>query len=366
MVLLVLLAFAGCTGRFGATSGWSGVALGEDVLYVGSIEAKLLVLDRETGDTKWSFPKDKEEADLVGIYGTPAVSEDLIYVGAYGEKNGTLYAVDINTQRARWDFPTDGHIVGSPLVVEDTVIVGSSDNFLYGLDANQGFEKWRFQALGEIWSTPVMHEDIIYFGSLDRNVYAVALKDTSNHNAGDLVWSFVTNGAVASTPLVTAGRVYIGSFDHKFYALDAGTGEAIWPAPFTADNWFWTKAISDGDTIYAGSLDGNLYALDADTGNPVWPEPFKTEGPIVSAPVLIPEGVVVASDDGSIYLVRMEDGREIRSFTTNDHIRAPLAASDSVVYFSGMDHFLRAADLSEGFWREMWCYNTKEEARGCD
>ena len=80
----------------------------------------------------------------------------------------------------------------------------------------------------------------MYFGSLDHNVYAVSLAE------GQKVWNFNTNGAVASTPLVMDGRVYIGSFDRKFYALDANTGAEVWATPFAADNWFWTKAVSDG------------------------------------------------------------------------------------------------------------------------
>ena len=115
-----------------------------------------------------------------------------------------------------------------------------------------------------------------------------------------------------------------------------------------------------------GSLDGNLYALDADNGLPVWPTPFETDDPIISAPALVPDGVAVANDKGDIYLVRPQDGQEIRSFSARDHIRAPLAASDSVIYFSAMNHSIWAADLEGGFWREIWCYDTKKSTSQCE
>lgn len=332
----------------------------DDVVYVGSRQAELLALDRQNGTLMWSFQGDEDES-LGGIYGSPAVSDELVFVGAYGEELGKLYAVNANNGQVAWQAPfkTGGHIVGSPTVVGNTVLIGSSDGNLYAVDATLGTEKWKFPTGNKIWSAPVVYEDIVYFGSLDHNVYAVTLDE------GREIWRFATKGAVASTPLVMDGRVYIGSFGRHFYALEASTGAEVWPAPFTADNWFWTRAVSDGDTIYVGSLDGNLYAIDVDTGQPVWQTPFDTKAPIVSAPALVPEGVVVANDNGDLFLVRAQDGQEIRSFSAKDPVRAPLTGSpsDSIIYFSVMDHSVRAADLERGFWTELWCYNTKDEAR---
>ncbi|MFH1560496.1 MAG: PQQ-binding-like beta-propeller repeat protein [Chloroflexota bacterium] len=352
---LALFTVAGCSaaGRIEASSGWSGAVVADDVIYVGSRQAELLALDKENGTLRWSFPGDNDE-EMEAIYGSPAATKELVFVGGY---NGTLYALNPATQVKEWDFSTDDRIVGSPIVAGDTVIVGSSDGNLYALDAAQGFEKWRFPTGNKIWATPVVYEDVVYFGSLDHNVYAVTLE------GGQQIWSFPTKGAVASTPLIMEGRVYIGSFDHRFYALDAATGTEVWASPFKAKNWFWTKAVSDGATIYVGSLDGNLYALDADSGLPVWPIPFETDAPILSAAALVPEGVAVANDKGDLFLVRTQDGREIRSFSTKDHIRAPLTASGSVVYISVMNHSIRAADLDGGFWRELWCYDTKKSTK---
>ena len=199
IVPFALLAAIGCeAGRFTAESGWSGAVVAGDVVYIGSRQAELLALDRQRGTLLWRFPSGGEE-NLVGIYGSPAVTDDLIYVGAYGEELGRLYAID-PVQRAKvWDYPTGDHIVGSPVVSGETVLVGSSDGILYALDAATGVEQWRFQTANKIWSTPVVHEGTVYLGSLDHNVYAISLDE------GVERWRFTTGGAVASTPLV-AGR----------------------------------------------------------------------------------------------------------------------------------------------------------------
>ncbi len=415
---LAVITLAGCDARdLGPDSGWSGVAVSDEVVFVGSREDELLALDRANGALLWSFPQDGQEDGLEGIYASPAVTDDLVLIGGY---NGILYALDPSTRQKVWEFQTDDSIVGSPALVYEEmreitatptpsfgsafaggaptptpsfgsafaggaptptpsdgslsgqdavdsrlelIIVGSSDGNLYAMDAN-GVEQWRFETGNKIWSMPVVHEDVVYFGSLDHNIYAVALKDTGSLRAGDEMWRFETDGAVAATPLVMNGRVYIGSFDRRFYSLDAFSGQEAWPEPFEAENWFWSRAVSDGTTIYVASLDGNLYALDSTNGAERWR--FEAQSPIISAPALVPSGVAVATDNGDIYLVRTTDGTEIRDFAARDHIRAPLTASGSIVYFSAMNHTVRAVDLQQGFWTELWCFNTKESNRQCE
>ena len=400
---LAVITLAGCDARdLGPDSGWSGVAVSDEVVFVGSREDELLALDRANGALLWSFPEEGQEDGLEGIYASPAVTDDLVLIGGY---NGILYALDPSTRQKVWEFQTDDSIVGSPALVYEEmreitatptpsfgsafaggaptptpsdgglsgqdavdsrlelIIVGSSDGNLYAMDAN-GVEQWRFETGNKIWSMPVVHEDVVYFGSLDHNIYAVALKDTGSLRAGDEMWRFETEGAVAATPLVMNGRVYIGSFDRRFYSLDAFSGQEAWPEPFEAENWFWSRAVSDGANIYVASLDGNLYALDSTNGAERWR--FEAQSPIISAPALVPSGVAVATDNGDIYLVRTTDGTEIRDFAARDHIRAPLTASGSIVYFSAMNHTVRAVDLQQGFWTELWCFNTKESNRQCE
>ena len=405
---LAVIALAGCDARdLGPDSGWSGATVTEDAVYIGSREDELLALDRTNGALLWSFPQEGQEEDgLQGIYSTPAVAEGLVLMGGY---NGVLYAIDQETRQKVWEFQTDDSIVGSPALVYEmveeaaatpiplaatptplfgaaptptpsdsdpsmmeavsgrleTIVVGSSDGNLYALDAN-GVEQWRFETGNKIWSTPVVYEDVVYFGSLDQNVYAVALKDMSTYRAGDEVWRFETEGAVAATPLIVNGRVYIGSFDRKFYALDASTGSEAWAAPFEASNWFWPKAVSDGATVYVASLDGNLYALDATNGTERWRFETDPNSPIIASPALVPAGVAVATDNGDVYLVRSTDGTEIRGVPDFDRISAPLTASGSIVYFSARDHTIRAVDLQQGFWTELWCFNTKESTARCE
>jgi outer membrane protein assembly factor BamB len=375
MPLLLLTFFlAGCAGDFRSTSGWSAAALYDNKVFIGTKEANLTVLDSNTGRYLWSFPKEGDEINLEGIYGTPIVHDGVVYFGAY---NGILYAIDLNSEREIWTFQTDGHIVGSPAIEtsnsnEHHIVISSSDGHIYAVDRNLGRLVWEFEAGGGIWSTPVIVEGVVYFGALDGTVYAVSTTNTNQVGQGELIWSHKTSGAIASTALVfprsindSKGGLFIGSFDKMFYALDL-EGNLLWQEPFKASNWFWNTAIYHANVIYVGSMDGNLYAIDALTGKSVWSSPFTTGGPIVSSPTIVESGIAVGSDDGNVYLVDSSTGREIRSFTTKDKVRADLTAENSNIYFSDTDHNIRSADLKDGFWIELWCYNTKKLSNNCD
>jgi len=44
-----------------------------------------------------------------------------------------LYCLEYKTGRLRWKFETKGPIMGSPMVYDDIVYVGSADHFVYAL-----------------------------------------------------------------------------------------------------------------------------------------------------------------------------------------------------------------------------------------
>ena len=112
---LAVITLAGCDARdLGPDSGWSGVTVSDEVVFVGSREDELLALDRANGALLWSFPQDGQEDGLEGIYASPAVTDDLVLVGGY---NGILYALDPSTRQKVWEFQTDDSIVGSPALV---------------------------------------------------------------------------------------------------------------------------------------------------------------------------------------------------------------------------------------------------------
>ena len=343
--------------RPGTPQGWSGVAIENDQLYVGTQDRDIRALNAETGEIietghgLWQFELRGDDDANKAVYGTPAISNGIVYVGGY---NGTLYALDLEDGRDVWDKPVgDGSpIVGGPAVGGGLVVVGSSDGALYAFDAADGSLRWSFPTDNSIWAAPVVSDGKIFFGSMDQRVYALDLE-------GQKLWEFATGGAVTAQPLVKDGRVYIGSFSSDFFALDAETGSMIWKFP-DATNWYWSRAITNGDTLFVGSTDGNLYALDAASGRLRWVYP--TEGSIVGSPALVGDRVAVASTDGRVRLVRQQDGQDETQCNVGAAIKAPLTAQGEFLFFRDDDRSIYALKINpNGNPDEEWRHRSDQD-----
>ena len=347
-LMLFLLTLTACA-RIGNPEGWSGGAIVDNTIYIGTAEGELRAINRLSGETIWRFELQGEERQRA-IYGTPAVTEDTVYVGGY---DNILYALSLDGN-LKWQEPLGDSIIGSPVVVDGFLLVGSSDGYLYAFDANEEAERiWRFETGDKVWSTPAVADDVVYFGSLDHKVYAVSLRE------GVKQWEFQTGGAVAASPVVARGRVFVGAFDGVFYAIDVDTGDEVWRFE-EASNWFWGRALVNGDTIYAPSLDGNLYALDMDTGDLRWK--IETDGPIVGSPVIMfDELIAIPSSDGKIRLARL-NGTELDACNIDEAIRTSLVAQDDFIYFGATDRSIRALRIKRnGNPDEEWVHFTDKD-----
>jgi outer membrane protein assembly factor BamB len=377
MVALLVPAMLAACARIGNPEGWSGAAVSDEALYIGTREGTVRALyigraddkemvpdeGRELGEIIWEFELRGDEQGRA-VYGTPAVSDSVVYVGGY---DGYLYALstepdpDLPRQpRLLWQERVGRGvddeiepIVASPVVADGLLLVASSDGYVYAYDVEEQAEVWRFRTGDKVWSTPAVANGAAYFGSMDKNVYAVSLED------GAELWRFVTGGAVVAAPVLAGDRVYIGSLDSAFYALDARSGALEWRFD-GADSWYWGEAVVSEGTVLAPSLDGNLYALDADTGDLRWT--VETEGAIVGSPAVVFDMVAVPSNDGRIRLARLRDGAELDACSLGEKVRTPLVEKNGHIYFAAKDHSIRSLRIkSNGNPDEIWVHLTNKD-----
>ena len=368
LILLPLL--AGCTRNIGGEgTGWNPPTSKDGVVYVATKEGQVIALvdnGFEGVRESWIFPPSQSQPGLQGVYHSPLVVGDLVYVSA---QDGFLYAIDKETgslAAGGWRRPQGQPEELEPLIagpaydpVNDLVLAPSEDGRLYAYNAKSGDRAWDpFQTGAAIWSTPAVENGIGYFGSHDHKVYAVTLND------GKELWQYETGGVVAGKPLVFDGKVIAGSFDKTLYALSADDGTVEWT--FEAENWFWAGAVTDGKNIFAPNMDGNIYALDRN-GNLLWKHDVGSA--IVSSPVLVPRGLVVAAKAGKLILLDTGPAnlglqRELSNLTLGDaEIKAPLVADGDSVYVGSQDSTVRRIEVRGG-QVVMWCLHT--EGEGCN
>jgi len=365
-VFFLSTASLSCVGSSAPIGLPAGVIVGEN-LYIGTMDQDIRSLSVDTGELVWVHNFDDDEDPNIAFYGEPIVNRDCkdcvhgaIYFTSY---NGKLYIVKLEDVGGKISATLESDIrigkgdpiVGSPSLIEDNLLVPSSDGKLYAYDLEQFTKSWEFSTSNKIWTTPVSDGSIVYFGSLDQNLYAL------NANDGSLFWDkpFKTNAAIVSKPLIVDQTIYIGSFDGVFYGVDAQTG--LETSRFAdAEGWYWGGAISDGETIFVGSLNGNIYALNKVDLSLKWN--LDVENSIVGSPVIVHDKLVFSSSDGRLRTVNLSDGQNMRQCKLDIKLKSNLVSNGNMVFISGDDRSIRGIIVSaNGNLNEEWVHYTDQE-----
>ena len=389
--LLSLLVLSGCTGRdvIGRAQGWTPVAIAESTIYVASSDGSVVALDSSALDRDeraipvWEY-KPPGERGLGGVFNPPAIGKRFVFIGGSvnNDDNGRLVALRKDRRNSgrleedEWEENLPGAIIGSPVVANGMVIVGSEDGNLYAFNEDDGSRLWIFPTDGlrqgkekdkRIWSTPVIEDGVAYFGAMDDYLYAIAIDEGLTADERTL-WKFKTSGAIVTKPIVIDETVIFGSFDRKVYALDIsepnskGKERLLWS--YQGDNWYWAGVVTDGSNVYVASMDGKVNALPIDRREgdlPLWQ--IQLNDSISSTPFLAGNDLIIATDQGNISLIDSDSGTVVEvPIDIDSEIRAPLVGTGigetAIVYVGDKNGVVRAIDVDR--WRVRWDFETKE------
>lgn len=161
----------------------------EGMLYVAAELERMLPRARQVGQLMkldpyrsgdplvWSVA-DPARGDKGGIWATPALHGDMVYVPTH---TGRLLGVDRRDGRIVWEKPFTYHAWGSAAVVDATLIVGDTEGWIHAYDIRDPTidppERWKVQVPGggAVESTPAVWRGRIYVGS--RNGYFYCFGD---------------------------------------------------------------------------------------------------------------------------------------------------------------------------------------------
>jgi outer membrane protein assembly factor BamB len=356
VVLVAGLLLTGCVSGL-APIGWSGGTVSGGELFIGTREGKLAAIDlaNESSPKFSGAIKASSSPGLFGcspatgggcgssstgvpIYGSPVVSDNLVYIAGY---NGKIYAYNSATLDPRWVYPREGYLepfVSGLIESGGKLFIGGSDGRVYALDAATGDKLWEFPTGDKVWATAAVGGDTLYIGSFDKTFFALNTAD------GREKWHYDTGGAIMATPLVNNGTVYIGSFDRNLYALDTADGSLKWK--FTGKNWFWAEPVVVNGSVYAGCLDGKFYVLRADNGEEV--TDFDVKDGISSNPVILDSSIVFATRKGAVYTIDTASNQIKLLVSLDSEVYGPLTAYEGVVYVHLQDMTLQRVNVDNG------------------
>jgi outer membrane protein assembly factor BamB len=373
VIALLPLTLVSCiSGGAQLAKGWSGTAVHDGIIYVGTVDGRVVAINSSTENLEWSYSTAPVTAPSGGlscgqtsvttaIYGTPIADRDLVYIGTY---SGQVYALTIDRGTERWVYPRTGSIgtiVGRPVIANETIYISSSDSMVYALDTTYGDLKWKSEILDEkgkrhekLWTSPVIQGNTLYVSTYDGHIYSLSSE------TGDLLeWSFESEAGFASSPVIDEDTIFLGSFDRYLYAVKIGSDVPIWkfPQEKPAGNWFWASPIVNEGIVYAGCLDGKVYAVNAETGEELWQfESQDSRGkpiPIVSSPVLMDNLLIVTDESGTVYVFDLsaeleDEAMPLKAISIGADVRGSFYAREGLVYIRGEDNQLYVVDIDMG------------------
>jgi alcohol dehydrogenase (cytochrome c) len=263
----------------------------EGVIYLSADESRVFAIDARTGRAKWRYdPKVAEEAERIYCCGSNnrgvALLGDKVFVGTMDAR---LVALDKETGEVRWEqqvipWEQGYSVTGAPLVVKDMVLTGVAGGefgirgFVKAYDAETGEPRWTTYTIpgpgepgndtwpgetwkhggGSTWTTGVFDPelDLVYWNTGNAGPWNCQVRK------GDNKW--------------TAGTI----------AMDAGSGEIRWGFQYTPWDCWDYDAVStpvladvtiDGQerkVLLHHDKNGFFYVLDRTDGGFVYGEPI--------------------------------------------------------------------------------------------
>jgi alcohol dehydrogenase (cytochrome c) len=269
----------------------------DGILYITGNNNMAWAIDARTGRQIWRYRRPLPAGLTYGGANASnrgfAALGDLLFMGTL---DAHLLGMDRNTGKIVWDTVVDdfkvGHaLIAAPLVVKDKVIVGNSGGdlptrgFIDAYDAKTGARAWRFYTIpapgepgsetwssaevlprggGATWATGSYDPELnlIYWGTgnpnpdyygadrVGNNLYTASLV-ALDADTGKLKWHYQftphdlhdwdSNHVPVIADVTIGGRarkvVMVANRNGFFYTLDRTTGELLVGKPYTATQW---------------------------------------------------------------------------------------------------------------------------------
>ena len=247
-----------------------------------------------------------------------------------------------------------GFFEASPIVVEDSVFISSSDAGMQAFDLQTGKPKWTHKTNRDIIAPAAYFEGSIFVGDVSGTLYALDVK------TGERVWTFDVQGTIDNSVNIDvhAKRVIVGSQAGLLFALESATGKLVWEYE-TEDQIRCFPSILGRHCFVAG-CDSYLHVVNLDTGKRVCR--ISLDAPTGATPLLSGDLAFVGTEGNEFLGIDWKQEKVIWRFPMRQGARAPAAYREGTLIFGGMDRTVYALNAKTG--EERWRFNTRGRIEG--
>lgn len=216
----------------------SSVAVYEDTVYFGTTAG--LILGYDLSPLRTGGPPTKVFRFWTGGDNDASVVVDedgMLYIGSQYDRNlqrardvGQITKLDPSNEANPIVWKVDdqaqltGGVYGTPAVHGDTVYVGTNGGRLMGIDRATGAIRWTKQFSLPLWGSPVVVDDVLLMGDCEGFFHAWDVSDTAIDPP--VLWTVELGGCIEATPAVWKGRIYIGTRAGYLHVLGLADGAA--------------------------------------------------------------------------------------------------------------------------------------------
>jgi len=126
------------------------------------------------------------------VASSPAVADGVVFVGS---GDGRVYVLDASDGAVKWNYTAGGDVASSPAVANGMAFVGSYDGKVYALNVSDGALVWSYATSAMVVSSPAVENGRVYVGSYDHHFYAFG--DSSGEQAFSV--AFTASGLPSGT-----------------------------------------------------------------------------------------------------------------------------------------------------------------------
>ena len=282
---------------------------------------------------KWSLQVSKGPQYTTS---SPALSDSKVFFGI-----GTVFfSVHRTNGTLAWSEETNGNLVGTPLLLDGTVIFTSYDGLIRARDSETGEIQWTFDTHSFVESSPVLSNNILMFGAGDGAAYALNVRN------GSLIWNVNLNGAILGSGLVYSEKTVIfptfGS-TNVLTSLEIESGDVLWTSdlnrycsngvgsnPILGDeNHLYVTCQRAGGHGHPGGNEAFLIATNISTGEALQTIDLNSTEPTMN-PLIISDSLVISVGSEILSVATPESTVRFRRHIGSS-LTAPTSSNGSVV-----------------------------------
>jgi uncharacterized repeat protein (TIGR01451 family) len=250
------------------------------------------------------------------VNASPVVVGDTVYLGS---TDGKLYALNSSTGNKVWYARTGGPICAAAAVSGGYVYVGSDDGYLHCYHTSNGTEYFNYSAGSPVRSPILIDGSTVLFGTDNGDVIALG-------TSGNFLWTNATYAPVRRAPAAEAGQLFVPS-GRNLTVFSILNGFLQWGQTFTAN--VSHVAAASGNVLLA-TQDGGLYCRNGATGAEVWSNATFSSGSL-NCPAISESQLYIGSSGGRMYRVNLSTGIADWNVSAGDPVNSSAALANGTV-----------------------------------